>query len=163
MQQEMDTRPDSGRAHPLDTVSSSSSNTISWGAQHRPRSSRSTAQHRQHPYIIPGRKPSTQKPRRVPGNSSFGTDTGVGGPLTTDQRRFTSILEPSLLTTPDGASSTQSITPILIPDLTGLITRCSTDPISGGTYGNIYQCIYHGPEGNVEVRADVTVLPRSLT
>jgi hypothetical protein len=162
MQQEMDTQPDSGRAHPPDTVSSSSSGMTNLGAQHRPRSSRSTAQHRQHPYIM---KPSTQKPPRVPEYSSFGTDTGVGGPLTAYQRRFTDMLGPlaSLLTTPDGASSTQLITPILIPDLTGLITRCSPDPISGGTYGNIYKCIHHGPEGDVEVRADVTVLPRSLT
>jgi hypothetical protein len=40
---------------------------------------------------------------------------------------------------------------ILIPDLTALITRCAQDPVCGGTYGNIYRCIYHGPEGNVEV------------
>jgi hypothetical protein len=116
MQQEMDTQSDFGRAYSPDTVSSSSSSTTNLGAQHR---FRSTAQHRQHPYIIPRRKPSAQKPRRVSEN--------------------------------------------LIPDLTGLIARCNPYPITGGTYGNIYKCIYHGPEGDVEVRADVTVLPRSLT
>ncbi|KAG0692085.1 hypothetical protein DFH29DRAFT_580137 [Suillus ampliporus] len=47
--------------------------------------------------------------------------------------------------------STQLIPLIHIPDLTGLITRCNRDPVSGGTYGNIYRCIYHGPEGDVDV------------
>ncbi|KAG0707036.1 kinase-like domain-containing protein, partial [Suillus ampliporus] len=47
--------------------------------------------------------------------------------------------------------STQLIPSIPIPDLTGLITRCGQDPVSGGTYGNIYRCIYHGPDGNVDV------------
>jgi hypothetical protein len=47
---------------------------------------------------------------------------------------------------------------ILIPDLTALITRCSQDPaVCGGTYGNIYRCIYHGLEGDTEVRAGVTI------
>lgn len=45
----------------------------------------------------------------------------------------------------------QLVPTILIPDLTGLITRCSQDPVCGGTYGNIYKCIYHGPDGDVEV------------
>ncbi|KAG2347897.1 kinase-like protein [Suillus weaverae] len=36
-------------------------------------------------------------------------------------------------------------------DLTGLITRCSQYPVCCGTYGNIYKCIYHGPDGDVEV------------
>jgi hypothetical protein len=162
MHQEMDTQPDSDRAHSLDTVSSSSSMT-NVDAQHRPRPPRSTAQHRQHPYIIPGREPSTQNFRRVNENSSFGMNTGAG-PLAADQRRSTGIIEPSLLTTPNVTPSTQPITTILIPDLTKLITRCSPDPIAGGTYGNIYKCIYRGPEGgDVEVRADVRVLPRSLT
>jgi hypothetical protein len=125
MHQEMDTQPDSSRAYPPDTVSSSSS-TTNLGAQHR------------------------------------GMDIGAG-PLTTDQRRSTCFIEPSPLTTPDITSSTQPITIILIPDLTKLITRCSPDPISGGTYGNIYKCIYHGPKGDVEVRADISVRPRSLT
>ncbi|KAG1723351.1 kinase-like domain-containing protein [Suillus paluster] len=53
--------------------------------------------------------------------------------------------------TPDIIPSAQSIPPFLIPDLTGRITRCSQDPVSGGTYGNIYKCIYHGPDGDVEV------------
>ncbi|KAG1887064.1 hypothetical protein F4604DRAFT_1916886 [Suillus subluteus] len=144
----MGTQPDSGRAFPPDTVSSSTTN---FGAQHLRRSPRLTAQHRQHPYIIPGRKPSTQKLHRVPENSSFGTDTGFSGPLTADHRRFTGTLEPSPLITPNVAPSTQLITSTLIPDLTSLITRCSPDPISGGTYGNIYKCIYHGPEGDEEV------------
>jgi hypothetical protein len=152
----MDTQlADSGRAYPLDTISSSSS-TTNLGAQHRPRSARLTAQHRRHPYAIPGRKPSTQKLRRDPENSSFGMDTGVGGPLTVDQRRSTGVIEPSL-TTPNVTPSTQQITSTLglIPDLTKLIIRCSPHPISGGTYGNIYKCTYHGPEGDVEVRVDI--------
>ncbi|KIK41998.1 hypothetical protein CY34DRAFT_805433 [Suillus luteus UH-Slu-Lm8-n1] len=149
MYPEMDTQPDSDCAYPPDTVFSSSS-TTNVGAQHRPRPPRSTAQHRQHPYTIPGRKALIQKLRGVHENSSFGADTGAG-PLATDQRRSTDIIEPSLLTTPNVTPSTQPITTILIPDLTKLITRCSPDPISGGTYGNIYKCIYHGPEGDVEV------------
>jgi hypothetical protein len=149
MQQEMDTQPDSGRAFLPDTISSSTTN---FGAQHL-----------QHPYIIPGSKPSTQKLRRISENSSFGMDTGVVGPLTADQRIFTGTPELSPLTTPNVAPSTQLVTLIPIPDLTGLITRCSPDPISGGTYGNIYKCVYHGPDGDIEVRADVTALPHSLT
>ncbi|KAG2743557.1 kinase-like protein [Suillus brevipes Sb2] len=128
----------------------SSSSTTNVGAQHRSRPPRSTTRHRQHPYIIPGRKPPTQKLRRVHENSSFGMDTGAG-PLAADQRRSTSIIEPSLPTTPNVTPFIQPITTILIPDLTKLITRCSPDPISGGTYGNIYKCIYRGPEGDVEV------------
>ncbi|KAG1754109.1 kinase-like domain-containing protein [Suillus occidentalis] len=112
MHQEMDTQPDSSRAYPPDTVSSSS--TTNLGAQHR------------------------------------GMDIGAG-PLATDQRRSTCFIEPSPLTAPSVTSSTQPITIILIPDLTKLITRCSPDPISGGTYGNIYKCIYHGPKGDIEV------------
>ncbi|KAG2074333.1 kinase-like protein [Suillus decipiens] len=80
---------------------------------------------------------------RVPENS---TDTD--GPLTVDQQRFIGTLEPSPLTTSNITPSTQLITSTVIPDLTGLITRCIQDPISGGTYGNIYKCIYHGPEGD---------------
>jgi hypothetical protein len=57
----------------------------------------------------------------------------------------------------------QLVPTILIPDLTGLITRCSQDPVCGGTYGNIYKCIYHGPDGDVEVRADFTVFSCSVT
>ncbi|KAG1723353.1 kinase-like domain-containing protein [Suillus paluster] len=52
---------------------------------------------------------------------------------------------------PNDIPSTLSIPPILIPDLTGRITRCSQDPVSGGTYGNIYKCMYHGPDGDVQV------------
>ncbi|KAG1718133.1 kinase-like domain-containing protein [Suillus paluster] len=54
-------------------------------------------------------------------------------------------------TTPNVIPSTQPIPPILIPDLTGLITRCDQDPVSGGTYGNIYKCMYHGPDGDIQV------------
>jgi hypothetical protein len=54
-------------------------------------------------------------------------------------------------------SPSNSRSKILIPDLTALITRCSQDPVCGGTYGNIYRCIYHGPEGDIEVRTKVTV------
>ncbi|KAG1870782.1 hypothetical protein DFJ58DRAFT_764607 [Suillus subalutaceus] len=116
----MDTQPGSSRAFPPDTVSSYS--TTNFSAQHLRRPPRSTAQHRRHSYVIPGSKASTQKLRRVPENSSFGTDTGVGGPLSADQRIFT----------------------VLSPD-------ASRDPISGGTYGNIYKCLYHGSEGDAEV------------
>ncbi|KAG1726249.1 kinase-like domain-containing protein [Suillus paluster] len=54
-------------------------------------------------------------------------------------------------TAPDVIPSTRPIPPILIPDLTGLITRCHQDPVSGGTYGNIYKCMYHGPDGDIQV------------
>ncbi|KAG1723356.1 kinase-like domain-containing protein [Suillus paluster] len=68
---------------------------------------------------------------------------GLTGPI---------INRPSpLLTAPSVITSTQSIPPIPIPDLTGLITRCNKDPVSGGTFGNIYKCIYHGTEGDIDV------------
>ncbi|KAG1804949.1 kinase-like domain-containing protein [Suillus plorans] len=153
MQQEMDTQPDSGRASPSDTVSFSS--TTNFGTQHRPRSPRSTAQHRQHPYIIPGGKSSTQRLRTIHEDSSFRTDAGVGGPSTADQQRFTSTLKPSSLTTPNVAPSAQLITSILVPDLTSLIVRRSLHPISCGAYGDVYQCTYRGPEGDVEVAVKV--------
>ncbi|KAJ8585632.1 kinase-like protein [Rhizopogon salebrosus TDB-379] len=56
---------------------------------------------------------------------------------------------------------------ILIPDLTALITRCSQDPVCGGTYGNIYRCIYHGLEGDTEVavkaiRPQIIIFRREL-
>jgi hypothetical protein len=159
MQQEMDVQPDSSRVFPPDSISSSS--TTNFSARDRRRSPRLMTQHRQHPYIISGKKPSTPELRSVSENSSFGTDVGVGGPLTAKQRRFSGTLEPSTLTTFNVAPSTQLITSALIPDLTSLITRCSPDPISGGTYGNIYKCTYQGPEGNEEVRADVIVLPHT--
>ncbi|KAG0693248.1 kinase-like domain-containing protein [Suillus ampliporus] len=54
-------------------------------------------------------------------------------------------------TAPNAIPSTRCIPQMPVPDLTGLITRCSQDPVSGGTYGNIYRCIYHGPEGDVMV------------
>jgi hypothetical protein len=54
-------------------------------------------------------------------------------------------------------SRSNSRSKILIPDLTALITRNSQDPVCGGTYGNIYRCIYHGLEGDVDVRAGVAV------
>ncbi|KAG1870677.1 kinase-like domain-containing protein [Suillus subalutaceus] len=47
--------------------------------------------------------------------------------------------------------SAQPIPPLLIPDLTRLITRCYQYPVSGGAYGDIYKCVYHGPDGDVEV------------
>jgi hypothetical protein len=140
----MDTHPESVCTFPQNTFPSFS--TTYFGAQRRPRSPRSRAQHRQ-----------TQTLRGVSENS------GVGRPLAADQRRSTDVLAPSSLTTPNIAPSTQPIAPTPIPDLTKFITRCSPYPICGGTYGNIYKCVYHGPEGDVEVRADVRVLPRSLT
>ncbi|KAG1723354.1 kinase-like domain-containing protein [Suillus paluster] len=54
-------------------------------------------------------------------------------------------------TAPNIIPSTQSIPPISIPDFTGHLTRCSQDPVSGGTYGNIYKCVYRTPEGYVMV------------
>ncbi|OAX34381.1 kinase-like protein [Rhizopogon vinicolor AM-OR11-026] len=69
------------------------------------------------------------------------------------------INHPSL-TAPNDAPSAQALishtsplnsSEIVIPDLTALITRCSLDPVCGGTYGNIYRCTYHGPEGDVGV------------
>ncbi|KAG1781798.1 kinase-like domain-containing protein [Suillus placidus] len=57
----------------------------------------------------------------------------------------------SPLVVPTVTPSTQLVPTMLIPDLTGLITRCSQDPVCGGTYGNIYKCMYHGPDGDVEV------------
>ncbi|KAG2076484.1 kinase-like protein [Suillus decipiens] len=77
----------------------------------------------------------------------------VDGLLAADQRGFsTGTLKPSPLATPEVAPSrTQAITSVLIPNLTSLITRYSPDPISGGTYGNIYKCKYHGPEGDEDV------------
>ncbi|KAG2347902.1 kinase-like protein [Suillus weaverae] len=47
--------------------------------------------------------------------------------------------------------SAQPIPPILIPDLTELITRCCQYPVCGGAYGDIYKCVYHGPGGDEEV------------
>ncbi|KAG1750241.1 kinase-like domain-containing protein [Suillus lakei] len=41
--------------------------------------------------------------------------------------------------------------PILVPDLTKHITRCYSYAVSGGAYGDIHKCVYHGPDGNVEV------------
>ncbi|KAG0693250.1 hypothetical protein DFH29DRAFT_407640 [Suillus ampliporus] len=83
----------------------------------------------------------------------FGTSPGVSGPSMADQRRFTSPVthQSYPLTAPNATPPTVLIPSILIPDLTGLITRCGQDPVSGGTYGNIYRCIYHGPDGNVDV------------
>ncbi|KAG1741463.1 kinase-like domain-containing protein [Suillus paluster] len=52
------------------------------------------------------------------------------------------------------AHDPQSLTPpsiIFIPDLTNAITRHHPYPIDGGAYGNIYQCTYHAPEGDVKV------------
>ncbi|KAG1726248.1 kinase-like domain-containing protein [Suillus paluster] len=47
-------------------------------------------------------------------------------------------------TAPSDIPFTQSIPQIPIPDLTRHITRCSQDPVDGGAYGNIYQCLYYG-------------------
>ncbi|KAG1781802.1 kinase-like domain-containing protein [Suillus placidus] len=47
--------------------------------------------------------------------------------------------------------SAQPIPPILIPDLTRLITRCCQYPVSGGAYGDIFKGVYHGPGGDEEV------------
>lgn len=139
MQQVMDTQPQSV-CFPSNTVPSFS--TANLDAQRRTRSPRSRAQH------------------RLPGVSE---NSGVGRPLTADQRRFTDILQPSPLITPNLVASTQPITSTPIPDLTKFITRCSLYPVCGGTFGNIYKCLYHGPEGDEDVRADVMVLLRSLT
>jgi len=55
--------------------------------------------------------------------------------------------------------SAQPIPPIFIPDLTRLIIRCCQYPVSGGSYGDIYKCVYSGPDGDVEVRISITTLP----
>ncbi|KAG2153951.1 kinase-like domain-containing protein [Suillus clintonianus] len=57
----------------------------------------------------------------------------------------------SPLAPPDVAPSTQLIPPTPIPDLTSSITRCSEYPVAGGAYGDIYKCVYHGPDGDVDV------------
>ncbi|KAG2153970.1 kinase-like domain-containing protein [Suillus clintonianus] len=50
------------------------------------------------------------------------------------------------------APSTQPIPPIPIPDdLTSFINRCCEYPVSGGGYGDIYKCVYHGPDGDIDV------------
>ncbi|KAG2051684.1 hypothetical protein BDR06DRAFT_577669 [Suillus hirtellus] len=149
MQQEIDIQPDSGPAFPSDTVSSSSM--TNFGAQHRPRSPRSTAQHRRHPYSIPRTRSSTQRLRTIREDSSFRTDAGVDGPSTADQREFTDTSKQSPLTTPNVAPSTRLITSALVPDLTSLIIRRSPYPISCGAYGDVYRCTYRGPEGDAEV------------
>lgn len=46
----------------------------------------------------------------------------------------------------------------LIPDLTRFIERLPPYySVSGGAYGDIYRCLYHGPDGDVEVCADLTL------
>jgi hypothetical protein len=55
--------------------------------------------------------------------------------------------------------STQTIPSVVIPDLTKLITRCVPYPVSGGAYGDIYKCIYHGLGGDVEVCDSLVVFP----
>ncbi|KAG1887147.1 kinase-like domain-containing protein [Suillus subluteus] len=147
MQQGMDAQSLSQFSLPVHPYYLSSK--ANFGAQRHHNSPRSSAQHRRHPYGVPGREPFIQKLRGLPEKLSFGTNTGVGGPLMADQPRLTH--QPSLLTAPNVTPSTQPVPTILIPDLTGLITRCSQDPVCGGTYGNIYKCIYHGPDGDVEV------------
>jgi len=36
-----------------------------------------------------------------------------------------------------------------------LISRCDQYPVSGGAYGDIYKCVYHGPGGDEEVSASI--------
>ncbi|KAG1750243.1 kinase-like domain-containing protein [Suillus lakei] len=166
----------SSQAFPADIVSSYSM--FNLDARHRHGSPRPAAQHRQHAYKISGREPSVQKlpnlpeliahlstmitaagqsrvtqsggeskqslPQSASPTPSFGTSPGVDGPSTVDQRQ-------SAVPLTHQSSPPQLIPPIHIPDLTGLITRCSQDPVCGGTYGNIYKCIFHGPDGRMEV------------
>ncbi|KAG2076606.1 kinase-like protein [Suillus decipiens] len=40
---------------------------------------------------------------------------------------------------------------IPIPDLTSFISRLYPYSVSGGAYGDIYKCVYHGQDDNVEV------------
>lgn len=64
------------------------------------------------------------------------------------------------LTAPNITSFNRAIPLILIPDLTRLITRpypCYS--VSGGAYGEIYKCVYHSQDGDIEVRANCTGLP----
>ncbi|KAG1726257.1 kinase-like domain-containing protein [Suillus paluster] len=81
---------------------------------------------------------------------SFGMNLGSGMP-SAHQGLFPNWVPSTPPTASDVFPSTQLTPSITIPDLTGLITRCSQDPLSGGTYGNIYKCIYHGPGSDVEV------------
>ncbi|KAG1750216.1 kinase-like domain-containing protein [Suillus lakei] len=122
-----------------------SSSMTNFGARHHHDSPCSSAQSRR------GRESSTQNLRSVSrGNPSFEANTGAGGLLIV-RRSIDPLAHQTSLTIPNGAPSAQQIPPILVPDLTGLITRCSQDPVAGGTYGNIYKCIYHGPDGDIEV------------
>ncbi|KIK33035.1 hypothetical protein CY34DRAFT_738667 [Suillus luteus UH-Slu-Lm8-n1] len=74
--------------------------------------------------------------------------------------RFLGIAHP-LNATNFGAQhpSAQPIPSVVIPDLTKLITRCVPYPVSGGAYGDIYKCIYHGLGGDVEVCDSLVVFP----
>ncbi|KAG1750237.1 kinase-like domain-containing protein [Suillus lakei] len=101
------------------------------GARHRHDSLPLSTQHPRHPYNVPERESSTQNFRRF-------TD-----PLTHQTS--------SPLTVLNVVPITQPIPPIHIPDLTKLITRCYSYAVSGGAYGDIHKCVYHGPDGNVEV------------
>ncbi|KAG1719022.1 kinase-like domain-containing protein [Suillus lakei] len=58
------------------------------------------------------------------------------------------LSQSSPLATPNAI---QLIPTIVIPDLTKLITPYDSYPISGGAYGDIYKCVYHGSEGDVDV------------
>ncbi|KAG0702771.1 hypothetical protein DFH29DRAFT_1079268, partial [Suillus ampliporus] len=89
-------------------------------------------------------------PRPAGTMPSFGMNLRSGMP-SAHQENFQNWVPSPPPTALDASPSTQLIPPILIPDLTGLITRCSPDPVAGGSYGNIYKCIYHGPEGDVDV------------
>ncbi|KAG1750220.1 kinase-like domain-containing protein [Suillus lakei] len=105
------------------------------------------AQHPRDLYSIPEREPlSTQN---LP-NRRF-----------TDPLTYTHQTPP--LTAPNITSSNQPFPPALIPDLTRLITRCYPYySVSGGAYGDIYKCVYHGPDGDVEV-AVKTIRPQYIS
>ncbi|KAG1870681.1 kinase-like domain-containing protein [Suillus subalutaceus] len=89
-----------------------------------------SAQHPRQEYSVSGKESSTPNLRRFT------------GPLTH---------QTSPLTAPNITSFNHPIPLILVPDLTTLITRPDPYSISGGACGDIYKCVYHGPDGDVEV------------
>lgn len=117
----------------------SSSGTASCDAQHHDSLPLSGQNPRQVVAALYGKEPSTPNLRRST------------GPLT--RQTFPP-------TTPNITSFNRAIPLILIPDLTRLITRpypCYS--VSGGAYGEIYKCVYHSQDGDIEVRANCTGLP----
>ncbi|KAG2030436.1 kinase-like domain-containing protein [Suillus americanus] len=108
-----------------------SSSSTDCDARHHYDSLSSLVQHPRQEYSVPGKEPSAPNLRRFT------------GPLT----------HPTPSLTAQNITSFNHQIPIIhIPDLTRLITRpYSYYSVSGGAYGDIYKCVYHGPDGDVEV------------